>query len=90
MSEHLSTSEADPAAQPAGASRKVYVTGSRPDLRVPFREVSLSDSPGDVPNPPVRPLLILAKPRFNGRAPTPANPQVSPDSFQISTFPWSL
>ncbi|HLY81634.1 MAG TPA: phosphomethylpyrimidine synthase ThiC, partial [Acidimicrobiales bacterium] len=54
MSEHLSTSEADRAAQPSGASRKVYVTGSRLDLRVPFREVSLSDSPGDVPNPPVR------------------------------------
>src|SRR2546427_5358971 len=31
------------------SSRKVYVTGSREDLRVPFREVSQSDG-----NPPVR------------------------------------
>ncbi|HEV2686531.1 MAG TPA: hypothetical protein VGW79_07825, partial [Actinomycetota bacterium] len=30
-------------------SRKVYVTGSRDDLRVPFREVSQSDG-----NPPIR------------------------------------
>src|SRR5690606_21849414 len=36
-------------------SRKVYVTGSRPDLRVPMREVTLSDTPtshGGRPNPP--------------------------------------
>jgi phosphomethylpyrimidine synthase len=36
---------------------KIYVEGSRPDLRVPFVEVVLSDSPGrngPVPNPPVR------------------------------------
>ncbi len=37
-------------------SRKVYVTGSRPDMRVPFREISLSDTPsafGAEKNPPV-------------------------------------
>jgi phosphomethylpyrimidine synthase len=37
-------------------SRKVYVTGSRPDIRVPFREISLSDTPsafGAEQNPPV-------------------------------------
>jgi len=37
-------------------SRKVYVTGSRTDLRVPFREISLSDTPsafGAEKNPPV-------------------------------------
>ena len=28
------------------ASRKVYVEGSRPDLRVPFREISLSPTSG--------------------------------------------
>ncbi|HEX9530013.1 MAG TPA: hypothetical protein VF954_02670, partial [Acidimicrobiales bacterium] len=36
---------------------KVYVTGSRRDVRVPFTEVSLSDSPGrsgPQPNEPVR------------------------------------
>ena len=31
------------------ASRKVYVTGSRPDLRVPMREIALSGG-----NPPLR------------------------------------
>ncbi|MCX7628058.1 MAG: phosphomethylpyrimidine synthase ThiC [Methylophilaceae bacterium] len=36
--------EAD-AIRPFPNSRKVYVTGSRPDLRVPFREISLSDTP---------------------------------------------
>ncbi len=30
------------------AARKIYVTGSRPDLRVPVREITLAD-----PNPPV-------------------------------------
>lgn len=37
-------------------SRKVYVEGSRPDIRVPFREISLSDTPsqfGAEKNPPV-------------------------------------
>ena len=37
-------------------SRKVYVGGSRPDIRVPFREISLSDTPsafGAEKNPPV-------------------------------------
>ncbi|MDA8193165.1 MAG: phosphomethylpyrimidine synthase ThiC [Thermaerobacter sp.] len=37
-------------------SRKVYRTGTRPDIRVPAREISLSPTSthrGDVPNPPV-------------------------------------
>ncbi|MBI4005153.1 MAG: phosphomethylpyrimidine synthase ThiC, partial [Gammaproteobacteria bacterium] len=37
-------------------SRKVYVQGSRPDLRVPMREISLSDTPADFgveKNPPL-------------------------------------
>ena len=45
----------DPAAiQPLPNSRKTYQTGSRPDLRVPFREISLADTPshfGAEPNP---------------------------------------
>jgi phosphomethylpyrimidine synthase len=44
------------AVQPLPNSRKVYVTGSRPDLRVPMREVSQSDTPasfGAEKNPPV-------------------------------------
>jgi phosphomethylpyrimidine synthase len=39
------------------ASRKVYVSGSRPDLKVPFREVSQSPtraSTGEIENPPLR------------------------------------
>lgn len=42
--------------EPFANSRKVYVTGSRPDIRVPFREISLSDTPsqfGAEKNPPV-------------------------------------
>jgi phosphomethylpyrimidine synthase len=27
------------------ASRKVYVEGSRPDIQVPFREISLTETP---------------------------------------------
>jgi phosphomethylpyrimidine synthase len=37
-------------------SRKIYVTGSRPDLRVPMREISQADTPsafGGEKNPPV-------------------------------------
>ena len=37
-------------------SRKIYVDGSRPDIRVPMREVSQSDTPasfGAEPNPPI-------------------------------------
>ncbi|NOU24977.1 MAG: phosphomethylpyrimidine synthase ThiC, partial [Methylotenera sp.] len=51
------TAEVDPATtQPFAKSRKVYVQGSRPDIQVPFREISLSDTPsafGAEKNPPV-------------------------------------
>jgi len=51
------TAEVDAAAiQPLPASRKVYVTGSRPDIRVPMREISQSDTPaafGAEPNEPI-------------------------------------
>ena len=46
--EHFSAASAhvDAAAvQPLPQSRKIYVTGSRPDLRVPMREISQSDTP---------------------------------------------
>ena len=42
--------------QPFAKSRKVYVEGTRPDIRVPMREVSLSDTPasmGAERNPPI-------------------------------------
>ena len=59
-----STAAVDEAAiQPLPNSRKVYVTGSRPDIRVPMREISQADTPlamigagkeGAVePNPPI-------------------------------------
>src|SRR6185503_10279892 len=44
------------AVRPLPNSRKVYVTGSRPDIRVPMREISQTDTPaafGAEPNPPV-------------------------------------
>ena len=51
------TAEIDPATkQPFTNSRKVYIEGSRPDIQVPFREISLSDTPsafGAEKNPPV-------------------------------------
>ncbi len=51
------TAELDEATySPFPRSRKVYATGSRPDIRVPFREISLSDTPasfGAEKNPPV-------------------------------------
>jgi len=51
------TAHVDEAAvQPFANSRKVYVQGSRPDIRVPMREISLSDTPasmGAEKNPPV-------------------------------------
>ena len=52
-----STAELDESATKSfPKSRKVYVTGSRPDIQVPFREISLSDTPsafGAEKNPPV-------------------------------------
>ena len=44
------------AVAPLPNSRKIYVEGSRPDIRVPMREISQSDTPasfGAEPNPPV-------------------------------------
>jgi phosphomethylpyrimidine synthase len=44
------------AIHPLPNSRKVYVAGSRPDLRVPMREIRQSDTPasfGHEPNPPL-------------------------------------
>ncbi|HSI27821.1 MAG TPA: phosphomethylpyrimidine synthase ThiC, partial [Methylophilus sp.] len=42
--------------KPFAKSRKIYVQGSHPDIQVPFREISLSDTPssfGGDTNPPV-------------------------------------
>ena len=51
------TAHVDAAAvQPLPNSRKVYVEGSRPDIQVPMRAISQSDTPasfGAEPNPPI-------------------------------------
>ncbi|MDQ8033252.1 MAG: phosphomethylpyrimidine synthase ThiC, partial [Bordetella sp.] len=51
------TAEVDAAAvAPLPQSRKIYQTGSRPDIRVPFREISQDDTPtmfGGEKNPPL-------------------------------------
>lgn len=40
------SAKADSAAlAPLPASRKVYVEGSRPDIQVPMREITLTDTP---------------------------------------------
>ena len=44
------------AIQPLPNSRKIYIEGSRPDIRVPMREISQSDTPtsfGEEKNPPI-------------------------------------
>jgi len=44
------------AVAPLPNSRKIYVAGSRPDIRVPMREITQSDTPasmGAEPNPPI-------------------------------------
>jgi phosphomethylpyrimidine synthase len=52
-----STAHVDEAAvQPLPNSRKVYIEGSRPDVRVPMREIAQADTPtsfGGEKNPPV-------------------------------------
>lgn len=51
------SAKADPAAvQAFPNARKIYQTGSRPDIRVPFREISQHATPdvdGEEPNPPI-------------------------------------
>jgi phosphomethylpyrimidine synthase len=51
------TAHVDEAAvQPLPNSRRVYITGSRPDIRVPMREISQADTPtafGGEKNPPI-------------------------------------
>ncbi len=50
-------SAAPPAARPFPASRKIHVAGSRPDLRVPMREIALTPTRTaageEIPNPPL-------------------------------------
>ncbi len=51
------TSLPDHVLKPLSGSHKVYITGSRPDIRVPMREIAQSETrteQGVVPNPPLR------------------------------------
>jgi phosphomethylpyrimidine synthase len=50
----MSAREGQAVLGPLPGSRKVYLEGSRPDIRVPMREVELGPSPGQGPNRPVR------------------------------------
>src|SRR6218665_1698710 len=53
------SAEADSAAlAPFPASRKLYVEGSRPDIRVPMREVTLTDTPTGFGGEKNAPVLI--------------------------------
>lgn len=54
LNEHMVVDSA--AIQPLPNSRKIYVEGSRPDIRVPMREISQADTPtqfGGEQNPPI-------------------------------------
>ena len=44
--------------QPFPRSRKVYVEGSRPDIRVPMREITLDDTPTDMGGEKNDPLYV--------------------------------
>ncbi|MDD1014145.1 phosphomethylpyrimidine synthase ThiC [Pseudomonas rubra] len=44
--------------QPFTRSRKIYVEGSRPDIRVPMREISLDDTPTDFGGEANAPVLV--------------------------------
>jgi len=46
------------AIQPLPRSRKVYIEGSRPDIRVPMREISQSDTPGNSGSEKNQPLMV--------------------------------
>ena len=53
---HLAAEALNATIKPFAASEKVYVQGSRPDIRVPFRKVSQTATrtkDGDVPNPDI-------------------------------------
>lgn len=44
--------------QPFAKSRKIYVEGSRPDIRVPFREITLSDTPSQFGAEKNEPVIV--------------------------------
>jgi phosphomethylpyrimidine synthase len=58
--QHLSRTAAvdKDSVQPFPKSRKVYVEGSRPDIRVPMREITLDDTPTDMGGEKNDPLYV--------------------------------
>jgi phosphomethylpyrimidine synthase len=54
------------AVQPLPNSRKIYVTGSQPDIRVPMREISQADTP----------LMFSGEPGQGGTARSEPNPPI--------------
>ena len=87
------TAQVDPATtQPFAKSRKIYVEGSRPDIRVPFREISLSDTPSAFGAEQIRQSSFTIPP-----APTPipaststsvtACPRYAPSGSRNATIP---
>ncbi|MCL6415611.1 phosphomethylpyrimidine synthase ThiC [Aestuariirhabdus sp. Z084] len=44
--------------KPFPNSRKIYVEGSRPDIQVPMREISLADTPTDFGGEPNEPVVV--------------------------------
>ncbi|WP_278929185.1 phosphomethylpyrimidine synthase ThiC [Pseudomonas qingdaonensis] len=57
---HLSESAKvdEQSVQPFTRSRKIYVQGSRPDIQVPMREISLDDTPTDFGGEANAPVLV--------------------------------
>lgn len=57
---HLSESAKvdEQSVQPFTRSRKIYVEGSRPDIQVPMREISLDDTPTDFGGEANAPVLV--------------------------------
>jgi hypothetical protein len=52
------------AVKPLPNSRKVYVTGSRPDIRVPMREISQADTPVSFGAEKIRRCMCTTLPVF--------------------------
>ena len=90
------TAKVDEAAvQPFPNSRKVYVQGSRPDIRVPMREITLSDTSilfGNEKNPPIY-VYDTSGPYTAHAASITTRPSIPtkqpPPSIHTSTAPFS-
>ena len=46
------------ALKPFANSRKIYIQGSTPDIQVPFREISISDTPSEFGAEKNAPVLV--------------------------------